>query len=878
MKHLFVNLFSLVCMLLAGVGLTGCTDDKTEPDPGTWPSLEVKFLEAQYSTVKLEVTAANLTEIAYLATPKADAKETPTATIVFATGVKSAIADGVSSLTVSKLDPDTEYVIYVAATTANEEFFEKVLEVEAKTASFGDDAYDVFDVDYMSFSMNVKFQPTDPENVIKYLLIDMLTYNYQSMMGYTDADMMNLFDDIYHNYITEDTVFVFNEENSILRDENGEPITNEDGSMMTLWNPMVPGQLNYVLLGEFASGEHPWGFGQGYYLPLWDQDAYYEAVGGGGGILGETGSRADDVEQGDFWTGYYQKIEVTNKKPEKLGEIKINTDKLRPNGGLLTFELCEGISYLVLGIFEEYDMEGIKASLLKDDLSNMQWALTSFNAPYVMNALVYEIPKGETDFSFNLTEYFIKFTPGTKYYVYAVGINDNTGSKQAFAKLEGFTLPEPTKPAPEVTVTGIDAPEGHEESPYEVWFNIKCTTGDAVTAKYAANYEREWEVELNAGKTNTDLIENGFAFIPDVIEKINSAEGYNVMFPTRPDANTYLGVIAYNDEGTGNDPDEDGSAIGKKRSMPVPDKETVDSKYFESLLGEWTLSAEYEGGEAPMTCKVEIVSGLTCPESLSQEVIDYYLNNTNYSKEQVEKLYEGFKKQLKLYNERLRGQNRLLCLGLDIDRPKYEYSTNYLAGWKTPYDLFIATTEEYNGYDTESMFFDFGPKWYLEMKSDGSVVAPFDVTNLPPLTLWNKGAEYYFIGISKMAITQGEFPVTISSDNSTITVGGYEYQGDICYPNAAKIIYGGQYSTDTRVCGALTLTKGWNGESVKSVVKGGKSVTTNDVLGAERAVRPLSRTSVSDAKSYEPLKVTPLAEKSLRERWKQRAAGKYIRR
>ena len=38
-------------------------------------------------------------------------------------------------------------------------------------------------------------------------------------------------------------------------------------------------------------------------------------------------------------------------------------------------------------------------------------------------------------------------------------------------------------------------------------------------------------------------------------------------------------------------------------------------------------------------------------------------------------------------NERLRGQNRLLCLGLDIDRPKYEYSTNYLAGWKTPYDL-----------------------------------------------------------------------------------------------------------------------------------------------------------------------------------------------
>ena len=868
-------------MLLVGIGLTGCSDDKTETDtdPTTNPSLEVRLVETQYSTAKLEVTAANLSEIAYLATPKADAKETPTATIVFATGVKSAIQDGVSTLTVNKLNPDTEYIIYVAATTANEEFFEKVLEVTAKTESFGDNAYDVFDVDYKSFSMNVKFQPTDPENVIKYQLIDMLTYNYQSMMGNTDADMMNLFDEVYGNYIKENTVFVFNEENSIIRDENGEPVVDEEGGTMTRWNPMVPGQLNYVLLGEFAYGEHPWGFGQGYYNPLWDRDGWLEATGGnGGGILMGAGTRADDVEQGDFWTGYYQKIEVTNKKPENLGEIKINTDGLKPNGGLLNFELCDGISYLCFGVFEEHDMEIIKPSMLKDDLSNMQWALTSYNGPYIFNAQHYEIPKGQTKFSFNLSEYFWEFTPGMKYYVYAVGINDQSGSKQAFAKLEGFTLPEPTKPAPEVTVTGIEAPEGHEKSPYEVWFNIKCTTGDAVTAKYAANYEREWETELNAGKTNTDLIENGNGFSAEEIEKINSAEGYDVMFPTRPDANTYLGVIAYNDEGTGNDPDEDGSAIGKKRSMPVPDKEPVNSEYFTSLLGEWTLSAEYEGGEAPMTCKVEIVSELTCPENLSQEVIDYYLANTNYTEEQVKELYEGFKKQLKLYNERLRGQNRLLCLGLDMDRPKYENSTNYLAGWKTPYDLFIATTDEYNGYDTESLFFDFGPKWYLEVKSDGSVVAPFDVTNLPPLTFWNQGAEYYFIGISKMAITQGEFPVTISSDNSTITVEGYEYQGDTYYPNAAKAMFGGQYSTNTRVCGALKLTKGWNGESEKSVVKGGKSVTTHDVLGAERAVRPLSRTNVSDAKSYEPLKVTPLAEKSLRERWRQRAAGKYIRR
>lgn len=45
-------------------------------------------------------------------------------------------------------------------------------------------------------------------------------------------------------------------------------MTDEEGSMITLWNPMVPGQLNYVLLGEFASGEHPWGFGQDTICPF----------------------------------------------------------------------------------------------------------------------------------------------------------------------------------------------------------------------------------------------------------------------------------------------------------------------------------------------------------------------------------------------------------------------------------------------------------------------------------------------------------------------------------------------------------------------------------------------------------------------------------
>ena len=63
---------------------------------------------------------------------------------------------------------------------------------DPKTASFGDNAYDVFDVDYMSFSMNVKFQPTDPENVIKYLLIDMLTHNYQSMMNYSPSPKQDI--------------------------------------------------------------------------------------------------------------------------------------------------------------------------------------------------------------------------------------------------------------------------------------------------------------------------------------------------------------------------------------------------------------------------------------------------------------------------------------------------------------------------------------------------------------------------------------------------------------------------------------------------------------------------------------------------------------
>ena len=95
-------------------------------------------------------------------------------------------------------------------------------------------------------------------------------------------------------------------------------------------------------------------------------------------------------------------------------------------------------------------------------------------------------------------------------------------------------------------------------------------------------------------------------------------------------------------------------------------------------------------------------------------------------REEVDALYAEFKTEVDEYNAMLKSQNRLLCTGFGFQETKHDLDFN------SPFDLFCS--DSYNGYDNESMIWDCGPKWFIEINQDGSAVVPINQNRFYPLT------------------------------------------------------------------------------------------------------------------------------------------------
>ncbi len=548
------------------------------------------------STVSVKINSVKIAEYAYLAyTPETLPETAPNATVLFATGTTGALADGENQVDIARLNPSTAYTIYFAAKTTGDEFFGDVLKVEATTADFTE-AVEVFDVDYHSFKVSVKV----PENLkaddhmLKWGTSSIFLHNLNAQGG-GDFINLNLNDEYYKTYFNEDRIFTVDDYNSVMRDENGEPVLDGQDYIEYYVAP-VPGQPQRFTVGEFARGEHPWGWGEGYYAPMFDEEAYWTAVGGGGGddwgpLM--AGTRA--VNEADFWTGFYDSKLVVLKAPEKL-DAKFEVDmSLRPNGGLISVRPDSKIMFYQLMLLDEYTLAELMP-LLDDNTDYIQWFTTSYEA--VINLGV-ATESGPVDIM--VEEFFGVVDPQVKYHLFLVGMGNEDGTLQCFETYE-FNLPEPTKPAPTIEVTGIEKPAGEgEATPFEVWFNVKCTSADADIVRYAANYEREWETTKKQYRFDDaqllEMADNRFS--ADDVAAINSAEGLNVRFDSYEDAVTVMGAMASNDEGTWSQ-----AVVTKNRSMREPDAERVESDLFTALNGDWTATATitYQVRREPPAC------------------------------------------------------------------------------------------------------------------------------------------------------------------------------------------------------------------------------------------------------------------------------------
>ena len=822
-------------------------------------------------TLKVEVETVKIKAFAYAAVKAEEAGDkTPAADAVFADGTMVECTDGTHSFTLEALSPNTEYVIYVAGLLSeadengNNQPYEKVLEVKAATGDFTEELT-LFDVEGRSFKLHVKPTLTDPANVIKWGTCDIFMYN---MNQQPDFDMLNLHDGYYGNYFQGDTTLVFDE-------AHGYVWSDEMGDYIQYFEAIVPGQPQYLALGEFKYEEDEdvhgrWGWGPGYYMPLMDQEgymtAYYDSW-----MTGET------PNENDYWTGYHKQIKFQTKGPEALdAALDVDLSGLRANGGPIRINTNGNADRVTVMLLDPMTYEQIMP-MLDNNEDYLQWFTTSYIGYMMVGAKTF----AGANIEFEMTDFLWEVDKDAQYKLMVVAAKDEVAGSLD-AKYQQFTtvdvaLPDYSLPAPVVEITPLEATELNTVS-----FNVKCTSQDAASGLYAANYEREW-AEAGFDESPVEAMEyNGNELTADDIAQINSAEGMVFEFWSREDAVTTLGVMLKSIEGLAGE-----VVIASNKSLPEPAKAPVTSEYFTSLEGDWTATTTvvnkkymgydpetyesiYEDVPSTKTWKVTI-GDVDYPETLTDDVYQTWFDATPYgTKEEVDAQYELFKAAVDNFNAKTAGQNRILMNGFDVQKPNYEGSKTY-SHYASPFELW--SSDSYNGYDNASPVWDFGPKWYLEVAEDGTVTAPFNVNYFAPITAWTEYSyDFYLAGVAKNSFlpydpaTEGnaQFPVEISEDGNTITVKPYVFEGENFYPNMGYVSWG-SFSLGSwgSVAADIVLTRGWTEpapeeEETPAVAKAGidyKPANYTSLYNVKPANKIKSHTAVKALPTYEKVEV-----------------------
>ena len=849
-----------LCAIFAfvvAISLGACTDPGVD---GGSVKVTTELTSTTPTPIGAEVVFAtqNIKEIAYMVRDtKVDAP------VIFQGGKKVAAKDGVNTITITGLESETLYTVFFAFRNADDKFVDEVVKVEFLTTSYGDSVLTVVDRMYDGFKVHIQV----PDEVkakghgIRYSTSSMPMYNYAKMQGSLELDML-----LYNaaQYTTKDKLVIYDEYNSTERDENGNLIYDENGNLTSasFADPKVPGEPGYFLAAEFAymddeeervvyvDGEvmtvndgsymdysiwwYPAGWKPGYYMPMYDWKTFCE----------ELDTDAFDSEK--YWSGYYERIYVETLQPQIIENgVDIKVYDKTPKEACISFTPSDDILQYCYLISTESEYETQILPILENNEEHLRWFVGSYFAMMSFGVATAQEPVEQW-----LTEWFndTNGMAGQTLRVMVAGLANGEGTIQSFDTLT-FTLPEITLPKPVVEVTPVKT-----NDPYNVTFNIKnpdYATNPISEAMFACNYAREFDMALTEGYTSL-LKSLNFEGSPNVfskyvIDQINTAAGFDFTVPSRDAATTRLAVLAYNWEGSGNNPDEPGSPAVAENTTPNANYPTrVESELFDKLQGEWIASApmksyvvekDSEGNSTgnytysdagTFTSPVTIMGGLTCPSTMPEEVWAIY-KAAGISRDKAEELYDELVELTKWYNSRTRGFNRLLCLGFNF--ADAEYLLDKVA---TPYDLFIM--KDYSVSQVSYMFYDFGPKWNLEIDEQGKVWLPINIELEYPLEAFNFGldytlymlavGEYYYLGgdlVDEAGNTtlKARFPVEVSADYNTITIKPIEYTDptglkEYFYPCVAQLTNGKATPVNPRVKGDIVLKRNTTGKAVKA--------------------------------------------------------------
>ena len=839
MKNL-LKLLVVTALCAFSCVFTGCQ----EKLKGNEFSLSVKEAGADY--VKLAVTASKPMEIAYQVTTKA---QLVTPAVLFKTGEVIEVSDGEVIELREGIQQDTHYYVYAVARFDATTYSDKItLEFTTEKYHF-DELITVVETYYDGYKVHITVpqETKDRGHAIRAGSMPLAWYYLMtSSKGQTIVDLQAIASNgnPYEGHMFNDSTIVWNDNNVILLDEKGNPVLDENGEQIDIHDPIVPGEPTIFFAGESRYGT---------------PEEFNEVVGYTAPTENSWSVPYFDPNTRE-WLGAFQKKEFLTKEPELCDatvEIEIPEDEITVTDAMIYFDMSDDAYSYFYMVLDNSTYNQILSTYLNGNEEWYRWFLTSYLAFYEWGVF----PETE-DIAINAASSFVEpLTGGETYHVLATVFGDSEGATQRFIH-KTFKAKEKTKVAPVIEVTAIESSD-----PYSVTFNIKAgvdSRGNVqpiMGAFWVCNYARDFELMFNADYTYATLLKNlGWTFTSEEIAAINSPEGYTITFPTLDGEVTRFAAYGCNDEYTFNVIDEEHTAGWADCKSPMAENAVpVSSELFTLLEGDWTATAtlralQQEPDGSTLAYNVDHKSKINIsasapelPETLDESVYGLYAGSTpgtGKSREEVDNMFEELKELSNIFTEsRLVGQNRLLCSGfMDFDPAAPTLGVNRLE-FRSPYDLFVAT--DYSSVDVSQLIYDFGPKWFLQIQEDGSVIVPFHSVTMPPMSNW-PGYAFYTGGVTDgMAFydaneTYPGFPVQISDDYNTITIKPIVLSDGVTdyyyYMNAIGVSQQGGLEIISTVITDIVLKRGWtepaatkSGASYSGTVS---SVTAIDMDGS----------------------------------------------
>ena len=366
--------------------------------------------------------------------------------------------------------------------------------------------------------------------------------------------------------------------------------------------------------------------------------------------------------------------------------------------------------------------------------ANIEYYVQVGGSETFLNSLIKNANSGSWHLTSANEQTWERLTPDTDYYC-LVYLMDNKGSdlmQKVEFRTSGKTLDAPKG---EVSVTPAS------ENPHKT-LNVNIYSKDATSVKVAFNTAADIQEQRNDDRTDSDIARlYGFELNAEQVEAVRTT-GFSLIHEELWPDTEYIAVVSIkNAEQTetiicasGNTP---------KKALPA----RVESDLFETLQGEWLVSydlVQVNGMNVSITdAKVTIAAG--ADDKSTKEYRDY---------------------------------NRLVVLGWPFDVTSQGVLKE--VPYYSPADL-LDSSSYWRNYESLA-YRDYGPKVFFEIGEGDVITMPSERNHY--LYNWaSDGYVLYFYGADYNAkqSAPATFPVTVSEDGNTLTIGAHHSGAEFSY-------------------------------------------------------------------------------------------------